>query len=59
MMSHDVLWPGVPDDSKPFKNVYYQDDLLTYAEYQAALESEIDGLQEMSEEDNTLEEIYD
>ncbi|MBC8492371.1 MAG: HNH endonuclease [Chloroflexi bacterium] len=59
MMSAVVRWPGVPDDSVPFEHVRYEDDLFTYAEYQAALERENDDFDEWEDEDYAWGEDYD
>lgn len=37
MLAFDVLWRGIPGDSKPFTNQTYDQDLFSKAEYQEAL----------------------
>ena len=58
MMSAEVCWPGVPDDTEFFKHVRYEDDLFTYAEYQAALETEIDDFDKWEEDNYEKDEDY-
>ncbi len=55
MMNVQISWPGVPEDSKPFRNVRYSDDLFTSAEYQATLQGEIDDFGEWKEEETATE----
>jgi hypothetical protein len=39
-LSFGIEWPGVPNDDEPFKNVSYQDDLFTKAEFDHARDGE-------------------
>lgn len=59
MMSAEVRWPGVPDDSVPFEHIRYEDDLFTYAEYQEVLEIEVDDFDEWEDDDYEWDEDYD
>jgi len=59
MMNAAITWPGVPEDTKPFKNVRYSDDLFTSAEYQAALQGEIDYSDAWKEEWKEEETLTD
>jgi hypothetical protein len=49
MMNTDVSWPGVPKDIALFRDAQYQDNLLTYVEYESALASEVDEFDEWDE----------
>lgn len=51
LLASEVTWPGVPDDSKPFRLTRYQEDLWSYAEYQATLSPEFGESDEWEEED--------
>jgi hypothetical protein len=55
MMSETLSWPGVPDDAGPFTYVRYEEDLFTYAEYQAVLEAEEDDFDEWEEAEEEWE----
>jgi len=50
LLAGNVIWPGVPDDSKPFRHTRYEEDLWSFAEYQAALSSEFGEGDEWEEE---------
>lgn len=50
LLAGDVSWPGVPEDSKPFRHTRYEEDLWSFAEYQAALSSEFGEGDEWEEE---------
>lgn len=59
MMSAEVSWPGVPEDSQPLAHVRYDDDLFTYAEYQAALDTELSEFAALEEDDEDWDEDTD
>jgi hypothetical protein len=60
MMNTEISWPGVPEDSKPLKKMYYDDSLFTYAEYQEVLRSEMEGIEEWVEDDTIVDgEAYE
>lgn len=50
LLASEATWPGVPEDSKPFRHTRYEDDLWSYAEYQSALSSEFGEGDEWEEE---------
>ena len=50
LMHTTVNWPGVPDDSRPFRHTRFEEDLFSYAEYQRILSSELDEGDEWEEE---------
>ena len=51
-----VVWPGIPEDSRPFRNQRIQEGLLSYADYQAVLASELGEGNEWEEEEWAREE---
>jgi hypothetical protein len=55
LVSADILWPGIPNDSKPFKNQTYGDNLFTIADFERAIEGatvpgEEDDFEDVEEE---------
>lgn len=50
ILNANILWPGVPEDSKPLEDLRYEDDLFTYADYQAALRGQSITIEELAED---------
>jgi hypothetical protein len=56
LLQFDIDWAGIPNDTKPFKNASYQEDLLTLAELAEAITGEEVDWDEFESE---TEEDYD
>lgn len=54
-LSFGIEWPGVPDDQEPFKNVSYQDNLFTKAEFDHARDGKPMTTDEDEDEDTESE----
>lgn len=39
LISTSITWPGVPDDSRPFSNQRFREDMFSLVEYESALTS--------------------
>lgn len=58
MMETAIKWPGIPEEyAKPFKNVEYEEDLFSWAEYANPMYDEDDD--ELADEDDYDEDHYD
>ena len=51
-----VVWPGIPEDSRPFSNRRFQEGLFSYADYQAVLSTELGEGDEWEKEEWASEE---
>jgi hypothetical protein len=51
-----VVWPGIPEDSRPFRNQRFQEELFSYKDYQMVLASELGEGDEWEEEEWANEE---
>ncbi len=51
-----VVWPGIPEDSRPFRNQRIQEGLFSFMGYQAVLASELGEGDEWEEEEWASEE---
>ncbi len=51
-----VVWPGIPEDSRPFSNRRFQEGLFSYADYQAVLSTELGEEDEWEKEEWASEE---
>ena len=57
LLTFDIEWPGIAEDTKPFKNQVYAHDLFSLSEYLQALEGEDSDYEEIDEdEDNELDD---
>lgn len=55
LMHTTVTWPGVPEDSRPFRHTRFEEGLFSYAEYQEVLSSEMGEGEEWEKEEWALE----
>jgi hypothetical protein len=56
LISTSVTWPGIPDDSRPFSNQRFREDMFSLAEYESALTSEFGDLDTWEEEEGASED---
>lgn len=57
LMATSITWPGIPNDSRPFSNQRFREDIFSLAEYERALTSaEFGDLDEWENEDGVSED---
>ena len=54
-----VIWPGVPEDTRPFTNTRFQEGLFTYTAYERVLSSEFGEGDEWEREEWGSEEDWE
>jgi hypothetical protein len=53
LVAAPIRWPGIPEDTKPFTNQAFSDDLFSYAEFRSALDGrEVEWELDLDEEEN-------
>ncbi len=56
LLTFDIEWPGIAEDTKPFKNQVYTHDLFSHIEYLQALEGEDNDYEDIEENEEPDDE---